>query len=118
MIDPTTHVADLTECRLDDLWPLDDLPPRADRTLDMIEESLLATSGPAAGADSQRAHRRLLMMLALDLRAADVLTIADRFDCSPKHVRQEAHRARTLLVDDPAFAALSLSVQRTLMGSR
>ena len=111
-IDPDRYLAQLTDVSADDVQPIHGLHPRVAVTPAVLEAALADTMGPSSDRTVERRRRRLVMMLCLDLRAADVTTLADRYGCTPTHVRREAHRARSELVDDPTFASLSARVQR------
>ena len=112
MIDPGIYLSQLTDLSADDVQPIHDLRPRIAVTPAELEEALAGTLHPSSDPIEIRRRRRLLIMLCLDLRSADVLELASRYDCSPTHIRREAHRARSEVVDDPTFAALSDRIQR------
>jgi REP element-mobilizing transposase RayT len=111
-IDPRTYLAQLVDISTEDLRPVHDLPPRVAVTPAVLEDALADTLRRTSGRMDERRRRRFLIMLCLDLRSADVVELSDRYGCSPTHIRREAHRARTELVDDPTFASLSDAVRR------
>ena len=111
-IDANAYLAQLTDISADDLRPLHGLSPRVAVTPPVLEEALAQIVSPTDDRTEQRRRRRLLMMLCLDLRSADVLELSERYECTPTHIRREAHRARIEVVDDSTFASLSTLVQR------
>ncbi len=108
---PAAYLADLTGCSVDDLRPLDSLPPQRRTSLDAIDAAV--SSLPASTVDV-RDRRSIVAALALDLRAADVLDVATRLSLSPGRVRELAGQVRTRRRDDPAFDALLERVEYRL----
>ncbi|MGA9276638.1 transposase [Ilumatobacter sp.] len=116
MIDASTYLATVTDWCDDETKPLHGvqsaLPPRSPLSVSALETALDELDGESFDRATCHRHRRMIMMLCLDLRAADVVALARRFDCTENFVRREAHRARTERIDDPTFERLATAVAR------
>jgi REP element-mobilizing transposase RayT len=110
--DPTAHLADLTDCRVADLWPLGPNPPQRPTTIDAIEQAV--RSLPPSFAEP-KLHRPIVALLSLELRASDVVELASHFDRSPTSIRQMAARARTKRRDEPSFDRLVDRIEHELL---
>lgn len=112
--DPSAHLAELTDCGVQDLSPVNGLPPQRPTTVDAIERAVNSLPPSVA---APRHHRSIVALLSLDLRAADVLELARHFGCAPTSIRQLAGRARTKQRDEPSFDRLVGRVERELLRS-
>ena len=110
--DPTAHLAELADCRKEDLWPLDALVPQRSTT---IEALLDATERVVGRSGTDLTKRSIVCMLALDLRVADVVAISKQLVRSETQVRRSAARARSRRRDEPAFDHLIQQVLAELL---
>lgn len=92
---------------------LGDLPPSIPTRCDEVEMAVAAVVGRSVD-DLRRSPgrvrddaRTLMIMLAVECRAADSATLAERYGLSDlRSVRRTARRGRALITQSPAFAAL------------
>ena len=99
-LNPSAHVADLAGCREEDLWPIGALPPQRRTTVDAIQRAVDAVC------TDRSLQQMLTFMLVLDLRACDVVTIAEQFGCGESKIRKLARSGRLRRQDEPGFSAL------------
>jgi REP element-mobilizing transposase RayT len=109
--DPVSHLVDLAGCRVSDLLPLDALPPQRQVSVDAIEHAVDSAGKTAL---DTRARRTIVLMLALDLRASDIVELSQRFDLSTNHIRRSAQQARLRLQDEPSFDQLVHRLRQTI----
>ena len=98
--DPIAHLADLADCRTEDLLPIGVMPPQRPTTIAEIKRAVDLASTPEL---DPAIRRDVVCLLALDLRAADVVAIASTLGCSTSSVRSMASRSRTKRRDDASF---------------
>jgi REP element-mobilizing transposase RayT len=108
---PEAHLAELAECCIEDVTPLDGLDPQQRTSIDAIER---AVGSPGLSIDDERTQETIIFMLALDLRAIDVVTLAERCSRSEQHVRRRAQQGRLRRYDEAAFSSLVDRVSRQL----
>lgn len=111
-IDASQHLADLAQFGLEDLRSVSEQPPQRSTMVEAIERAVDSLA-PAFVGTSLRAS--IVVMLSLDLRAADVVELAERFDRASASIRQSAGRARLKRRDDPSFNRLIERVERQLL---
>lgn len=101
--DPAAYLSDLAACHADDLWPLDDLAPQHRVSIDDIETAVTQISTSTV---DRQTHETLVLMLAVELRTDDIVTIAERFGRSESTIRRRVHAGRTRRHDEPSFARM------------
>lgn len=101
--DPIAHLLELTDCREEDFWPLDMLPPQRPTSLGAIEWAVNETS---CGHLDHPTRSAIVAWVALALRAADIVDVAAHLGCTESNVRKAASNARQRIVDDPGFEGL------------
>jgi putative transposase len=117
MIDRHHYLVDVLGLRSDDLRP-NAWRPLVRSTIEEIDAAALVITQRSSQQEHEEYGADLVLMLALDLRAIDVLRLAERLELTPSAVRRRAQRARTRMIDDAAFAAAVDAVMAELIRRR
>lgn len=110
LIDPVRYLDRLISPHEWDRFPIDALPPLERTTVADITSALDRLR--RGGGFDVRTARTLAIVLALDMRVADVVELADTFDVSPASLRQTRHRTRIRMTTEPSLRRLYESVAR------